>query len=357
MRLTKILVHSFDQDVGAIIARLERHARVADQTAVASELLEAATFREEAERRQREDMKVQCELWLKPSNVKLVHQCQLQARLDGTCDWIVSNDVFKRWVGSGHLAIHDRLLVISGTHGCGKSVLASSVVVKLNEDQQPTLYFAFSSSDGTRQTSGDLVRSLLWQSLLTNSNPENVNIVQRLRLAGQPTISELWEAFINMYSALATPVFCIIDGIDECTDFEHTMSINIQQILETCPNLRILLLGRPHVIQAHSDNLEFSAIDITSEMLNQDIEAFAKDEIAKSSLLSISQFRQTVFETLKDKSDGMFLWVSLMVDDLNRSSSKFELRERLQTLPHGLEEAYQMIFSGFLRALTDSSDV
>ena len=73
MRLTQIVVRSFDQDIGAIIVRLERHARAADQTAVATELFEAARFRKEAERRHREETKIQCGRWLKPSDVTHVH--------------------------------------------------------------------------------------------------------------------------------------------------------------------------------------------------------------------------------------------------------------------------------------------
>lgn len=79
-------------------------------------------------------------------------------------------------------------------------------------------------------------------------------------------------------------------------------------------------------------------------MLSQDIEAFINDEIARSEILSHPEFRKKVYETLKDKSDGMFLWVRLMVDDLRKSSSKSEFSERLQNLPCGLEKAYYLLF-------------
>lgn len=344
VRLAQTVVRSFDRDIGAVIARLERHARVADQTAVATELLEAAKFRKEAGRRQHEELEIQCERWLKPSDVKHVHLHQVRARLDGTCDWITSNDVFGRWIKPGCLTSQDRLLVISGTHGCGKSVLASSIVARLEESEQHTLFFAFSSSDGSRQTSESLIRTLLWQLLQQTTNKENMSTIHHLRLDGQPTIPELWEAFGQIASSLAKPVYCVVDGIDECTDYNHTMSVKIMQIMEVCPNLRILLLGRPHVIETHSDNSAFAAIEITSAMLYQDIEVFINNEIAKSDILSLPEFRTNVYKTLTDKSDGMFLWVRLMVDDLRKSSSKSEFSERLQNLPRGLEKAYQLFF-------------
>ena len=83
---------------------------------------------------------------------------------------------------------------------------------------------------------------------------------------------------------------------------------------------------------------------ITPAILSQDIEAFINNEIAKSDILSLPEFRETVYKSLSGKSDGMFLWVRLMVDDLKRSSSKSEISQRLQDLPHGLEMAYQLHF-------------
>ena len=343
-RLTQTVVRSFDRDVGAVIARLERHARVADQTAVATEMLGASQFRREADRRQHEELRIECERWLKPSDVKHIHFHQVQAKLDGTCEWITSNALFEHWVGPQCSTIQDRLLVISGTHGCGKSILASSIVARLEKDQQHPLFFAFSSSDGNRQTSENLIRTLLWQLLHQTDKRECVETVHRLRLRGQPSVSELWGAFGRMVPLLAKPIYCIIDGIDECIDYNDTLFAKFKQILDTCSSLRILLLGRSHVFQSRSGSCGFTAIEITPATLNQDIEAVITNEIAKSQILSLPEFRETVYESLKGKSEGMFLWVRLMVDDLRKSSSKSELGQRLQDLPHGLEKAYQLLF-------------
>lgn len=343
MRLTWLVIRSFEQDIGTIIARLERHARIADHTAVATELLRAAEFRKETERRQNEEIKNQCERWLKPSEVEHTHLHQVQARLDGTCDWIKSNDVFQRWMNPGCLTMPDRLLIISGTHGCGKSVLASSIVVGLDTGQHRTLFFSFSISDQGRQTSENLIRTILWQLLQNESSKESLELVQQLRGNGQPMIPALWETLGRIASSLPKPVYCIIDGIDECLDFNHTTFSKIKEISGMCANLRVLLLGRPHVLQQDSVGSDFGRIDITSTLLNQDIEAFVENEIATSDILSLQDFRVDVSRILKEKSDGMFLWVRLMVGDLRKSASKFEFNERLQNLPRGLEKAYQLV--------------
>ena len=337
-------MRSFDRDIGEIIARLQRHATAADQTAVATELVKAAEYRRETERQREEELKIQCRRWLNPADVKHIHHHQIQVRLDGTCEWIISNDIFKRWVESSFTGTQDRLLTISGPHGCGKSVLASSVVVRLEKPEQHVLFFAFSGSDSSRKTSENLVRTLLWQLLHKSTKKGSVNIIQSLRSDGQPTISELWDALGKITSSLAQPVYCIIDGLDECADLETPMFENIVRILEQSSNLRVVLLGRPHVIRVQVNNLSAATIVLTPTVLNQDIEAFIHNEIAKSDVLSLTELRERVFQILKDKSDGMFLWVRLMVDDLRKSASLSECKERLQNLPRGLEKAYQLVF-------------
>ena len=184
-------MRSFDRDIGAVIVRLERHARIADQTAVATEILGAAQFRKETDRRQYEELLPQCERWLKPSDVKHIHLHQVQVKLDGTCEWVASNVVFENWIKAESLTTRDRLLVISGSHGCGKSILASSIVARLEKAQQHPLFFAFSSSDGNRKTSESLIRTLLWQLLQQSDKRECVDAANRLRLDGQPSVSEL----------------------------------------------------------------------------------------------------------------------------------------------------------------------
>ena len=350
-RLTQTVFRSFDQTIGGIIARLERHVRAADHAAIATQLLEAARFREEVKLKQREDLKIECERWLRPSEVRAIHQRQVHARLDGTCEWVESDDKFRIWVGLEASTARDRLLVISGKHGCGKSVLASSIVFRFEASNQNALFFAFSCEDGSRQTSESLIRTILWQLLNKIADLKHMEAVHKLRLDGQPTVSELWSAFENTASPLEEPMFCIIDGVDECADFDQNIYTRILNTLDACPKLHVLLLGRPHALELCLENPDIKSLDINSELLGQDIDAFIRAEIAKSDILLIPEVYKDVNSTLKNNSDGMFLWVRLVVDDLKKATSQYELSERLRQLPRGLEETYELVFSRIYQKL------
>src|ERR1700739_3196099 len=106
VRLTCQIYGSFEEEFGDVIERLERHSKAADQTAIATEMHKAAEFRRgramqpclhsvdyadvraATELKDRQDLKMRCEAWLKPANMKAIHHFQVQAKLQGTCEWI-----------------------------------------------------------------------------------------------------------------------------------------------------------------------------------------------------------------------------------------------------------------------------
>ena len=336
-----------------MVAQLERHARIVDQTAVAVELLRAAEYRKESNMKHQEGMNLRYEKWLRPSHVREIHDQQVTARLDGTCYWIESNAMFNKWTDPTFSALPDRLLCISGTHGCGKSVLSSSIVIGLEKDQKHALFFSFSSTDVNRSSSKNLIRTIFWQLLQKNTDVKGANLISSLMSRGQPLVSELWESLGNLMELMNGPVYCIIDGVDECSDFDQGVVRSILKFLDACPNIRFLLLGRPHTIQSLFQTEDRSArvIEIMPAMLDRDIEAFITDQISGSDVLQLSEIRDRISIAIKERSDGMFLWVKLMIDELRKSSTRSEMIERLQSLPHGLEEAYTLVFSRLVQRL------
>ena len=165
----------FEKEFGDIVDRIKRHSKVVDSTAMAIEMLRAAEFRRgeitylvstptlanelsDTLLRDLQNLKIQCHIWLKPPNIRAIHHSQVRARLDGTCDWIWQNPTFKEWNQHSPSPAPERLLYISGIHGCGKSVLASAIFEGLN---QQTLFFSFSGTDTSRQSFSSFIRSCI----------------------------------------------------------------------------------------------------------------------------------------------------------------------------------------------------
>lgn len=102
---------------------------------------------------------------------------------------------FVQWQSSESPTSHDRLLFISGKSGCGKSVLASSIIEMLQEQGKQTTFFYFSNLESKQQTVDGLVRCLLHDALTSAADEEMRNTIQSQLLNGQPTVFDLWETF------------------------------------------------------------------------------------------------------------------------------------------------------------------
>ena len=301
--------------------------------------------------KERLELKGRCEGWLQPSNIRAIHQYQRHSRLEGTCRWIWTNPKFVKWheQSSSQASESDRLLCIYGPHGCGKSALASFIAEELERKPLPVLFYSFSGMDTDRQNIDGLIRTFLWQLLQDSSDNTRLDVVQNLMLKGPPATSELWEALKRVLSFIQEDVYCIIDGIDECGDSTTALLKDICDLLRTHMKFRATLLGRPRGLQTVKTTSV--AIEMNSEVVKQDIQKFINVKLGESKVLGAPDLRDAVFETLQTKSDGMFLWVKLMIDDLSRSATPFDIRERLRNLPRGLEKTYQLLLLRLIERL------
>ena len=281
-------------------------------------------------------------MWLKPSNLREFHDHHLQEKLPGTCEWIWSHPMFLRWSNiSTDSPADDRILHISGIPGCGKTILASSIVDSMKTRGDRVLFFSFSGTDASRQAIDSLVRSLLWQLLQESTSDESFNIVRDLMFKGPPLTSELWNA-LNRVS-MSIQMCWVIDGVDECKGSGPALCKHVYTFLNAHKEIRAILLGRPHALEPVG--LAKYTIKIEPNLIKSDVDKFIHTEISKSTNLQSLGLRDLAFETLQKGSHGMFLWVKFMVNDLNKPSSKAELIERLNNLPNGLQRAYRYLLS------------
>ena len=344
-RLARFVGRSFDRDFGDAIPRLKQHAHNVDQTAVATHLLRAEEFHQKHAANYREDLNRQIINWLHPSDVRIYLEKNLQMRLDGTCDWIRADPMFSAWTAGTLTSVHDRLLYICGKPGCGKTILASWLADSLSGNTVHSLFFPFSSTDATRQTTDDLIRSLIWQILRSNATESIWDTVHGLMSKGPPLTSELWIALESIIRSEKRLFFFVIDGVDECNDPEGSLRNHFQNLLQNHLGVRVALVGRSSMLPRNpaQSTTPPQTVFLTSELIKQDIDAFITNEVNLSTIFQSPKLKGTLIKSLRDNSDGMFLWVRLVAEDLRKSSSIAEAMLRLNSLPRGLEEAYKLI--------------
>jgi len=343
----------FEREFGEILQRLDRHSKVVDKTAVAVEMLKASEYRKRQEHADQAALKLQIESWMRAANMTVVHEAQVQNKLHGTCEWIWNNNVFQEWANLSSRTPSDRLLIVHGTHGCGKSTLASAIVSRYRGQAKRCLFFAFSGSDRCRQTSESLIRSCLWQMLQYAPESNGLEILTQLMAKHEPLEDDFWNA-MSMISG-QEPVWIVIDGVDESLGSCDVLIQRLVELLTQKPKLRAISLGRSYVLTRTIHDIQFS-VEMSSGFTKQDIDAYITAGVLKDALLSKNDLKDTFSDTLKKKAGGMFLWAKLMIDHLSRSANRDEAFKRLEDVPQGLEMAYIIILSRLADQL-DSRDL
>ncbi|THX02634.1 hypothetical protein D6D18_03960, partial [Aureobasidium pullulans] len=147
--------------------------------------------------------------WLSPSDASVSLEKALDHRHQDTCD------LYRYW-----RTTPDSFLWLYGISGCGKTVLASSVINQLRSEDQasPTAFFYFDVNGGGRRDLPQMLRSLLFQ--LGSRSKEAAEQVQKMyeecrRYNTSATIKQLSATLKAILHKLSS-ITVVIDALDEC---------------------------------------------------------------------------------------------------------------------------------------------
>jgi hypothetical protein len=106
---------------------------------------------------------------------------------------------------------------------------------------------------------------------------------------------------------------------------------------------RSLITSRPHV-EVESNLLDVITIPLDNSNLKEDIADFAITKVSKLAQFPIA-LQEEIQQALINGADGIFLWVSLIIDDLQKSTTTRPriIREKLKSLPKSLPGLYNDI--------------
>ncbi|KAJ9200806.1 hypothetical protein DTO164E3_3956 [Paecilomyces variotii] len=284
-------------------------------------------------------------------------------RVEGTCQWVLKNEQYLRWLESKC----SDLLWISADPGCGKSVLAKSLIdndFKASGSTASICYFFFKDNDAQNRLATALcavLHQLFTQrpQLLKHALPYWQKNGDRV----QQEVDELWGMFM---AATSDPVssggtICVFDALDECEVDQGQLIQRLRDFYNsTCSSsqgtwLKFLVTSRPY------DRIEegfqtitrsFSHIHLQGETENNlihEIDLVVKIKVKE--LARTLSLRQEVAEALEKRLLQMehrtYLWLYLAMDDI-RTTFRNSLRpdkEEIRLIPASVNEAYEKILS------------
>lgn len=221
-------------------------------------------------------------------------------------------------------------------------------------------YYFCENKDHKRNTAVAILRGLILQLLkqrrdLFRCIIPDFQIREERLFTSDTALQALWRIFVDMLLRLKEHrVFCVLDGLDECE--ERFLSIFLQNVNQFFSKANDPSTGVWKLIVASRDNAEcirqelsaFDRLDLDSEGLQNELSSdvekyvyFKSQELLNRKCYS-DDLRNTVERALLNGADGMFLWVSLVCDEM-KQKPRSEARETLQCLPRGLDAIYGRI--------------
>ena len=280
-------------------------------------------------------------------------------RVPGTCEWVLTQDQYGTWKVEDGL----QLLWLSGGPGIGKTMLSSFLVEELvhlaERSSQITLaYYFCDNKDERRRTATAILRGLLLQ--LLRQRPMLFKHIQAEFDTSRDNLFTnfyaLWRIFVGIVQDHGVgEVYCLVDALDECEKESRQLLLkSLSKLFGPYQNrktsVKFIVTSRPE-----SDITEIlSAIDpavlrihVDSGRVNHDLQKFINvkvDELSKTKRYK-SGLRDKIRDALTDKAGGTFLYVSLVLHDLQKITISAQVTQKLKELPSDLNKMYDRILS------------
>ena len=331
---------NYDKDVVEISDKIRHHWAEVDVAANAANLVEAKVAREQEAFQRDLDFQRDVNRWLAPAAVQDDLSSLTAICAAGSCSWIPQTQLMKTFLSDDQKAA----LRISAYPGGGKSVAAAWVTAHLRQRDKKVIYFFCRSTDAERSFTSCIIRTLVWQLLELDPTLYQSLMPIYNRSGRQIADSEVlaFELFQCVFrSTSMNNLTIVIDALDECRDAGGLVELLTSTQRTFNGALKLLVTSR--------DDPELSTVvshfpDALSLQANQQpVITYIENEVQKLPLPISPAQRSLLQDSIINSSDGLWLFASLSIQQLQRATSLIEIEDQLQTVPHGLAQLYSSI--------------
>jgi hypothetical protein len=284
-----------------------------------------------------------------------VRQMTIRRAHTKTCQWLLKKSEYLDWLDTSKIPDHYGFLWIKGKPGAGKSTMmkfAFGSCQKRMKDRIVISYFFNARGTELEKSTIGMYRSLLVQ--LLEQLPELQCVFDNRRFTD-------WDSkFKHQYTELLETIFedaiqrlgqssliCYIDALDECEERQ------IRDMVKFFQRLGELALSAGIQFQVCFSSRHYPHITITKGLTlvlerqeghSQDITTYIDSELK----IGHSKLAEQIRLELQEKAMGVFMWVVLVVDILNKEHDGgriHALRKRLRDIPSDLHELFRDILT------------
>ena len=260
----------------------------------------------------------------------------------GTCEWILSNPEYMKWLHSG---ADSKVGWLHGLPATGKSTLSSFIVNNLLETKAMCAYYFFRFDHPAKRSVSACLLSIAYQ--IAEQLPSFSKALTELSQTGikmdRADARTIWQRVFTALlfkMTLSHTLYWIIDGLDEADSPELLVEL-LHSIANSMLPIKILLVSRqsPELMFTFERLLASGPIQIFKIEGNEhDIRQYVEQEIYF--MHAPPELKAHVIRKLLEQANGNFLWVNLALIEILQCLTPEDIEETLGGLPSGMEELY-----------------
>ncbi|KAI0471723.1 hypothetical protein GGR56DRAFT_87384 [Xylariaceae sp. FL0804] len=272
----------------------------------------------------------------------------------GSCCWLTEKPSFQDWqagYGGNPSETPPRCFWLSGNPGTGKSVVTGHVIRYLEECNADCSYYFFRHNNKERSTVACFLRSMACQmaEMHTGIRRELLSMIDEEEVFNKDDERSVWRSLFTsriLRKEFPQPIYWVTDALDECSDYLSFFRI-ISEMDGSAP-IRVFATSRPlPLVERHAgpDKRPFVTESITKETTQHDIRLFLEAHPNSFPVQETSACDQLMTQ-ICEKSNGSFLWASLVLKELEITVSEQQIHDVLNEVPSEMDDLYGRILHG-----------
>ncbi|KAH6962404.1 hypothetical protein BKA56DRAFT_560140 [Ilyonectria sp. MPI-CAGE-AT-0026] len=308
----------------------------------------------------RADERFEILLWISDIQYEADHYNARSGRTDGTGEWLLADQVYRDW----RTTSASICLWLHGKPGAGKTKLSTKLVdelVALNESERSDDGLAYFYCDQNREKYHDpvwVLRSFIRQLSASKSDTTIAKCVRdkytQMKAKGFASVLSAEDCaalLLELVNVFPRTTF-VLDGLDECDrKTRHTLMDTLDDLVKTAKHpVKVFIASREDEDLAdrysRTDHLKVDASRNRGDIVKFVLERMQGSRYCRTRMSQ--SVREQILNTFRAKSDGMFQWAALHIQELLELERDSDVLQYLNDVPVGLKAAYDKIYDGII---------
>jgi pimeloyl-ACP methyl ester carboxylesterase len=261
----------------------------------------------------------------------------------GSCEWFTAKTCFSSW----RAGTTPGILWLAARPAAGKSVIASHVIEQLSPPHAYCSYFICKHSKGSESTLSDCLRSLAFQMAMQDDFVKDalLQLAQDDFTWDTTDEASVWRRLFTgciFKTPCLTQHFWVIDGVDECANFNALFAKRLLaslpqelRLFATSRNLEEIERGLAPIIPSRA----FVHL-LSDEDTAEDMRLFLTMGLMELGRPDTPEDRKHMCDMILQKSSGSFLWARLVLQEFENAWTEEAMFAVLREIPPDLFELY-----------------